>query len=80
MTTQVVIRHRDNSFREKLGRYVAGQANDPDCRPKAMITFTAKMAAVIKTGAEYRLFVGRADARWNILSLQSREGGGGVTL
>jgi hypothetical protein len=28
MATQVAIRQRDNSFRDKLGRYVAGHGND----------------------------------------------------
>jgi len=78
MTTQVAIRQRDNSFRDKLGRYVAGYPNDPDRRRKAMTALTAKMArvahAVIKTGTEYRPFVERADTRWKDPSLCSREG------
>lgn len=78
MATQVAIRQRDNSFRDKLGRYVAGYGNDPDRRRKAMIALTAKMArvahAVIKTGAEYRPFVERADTRWKDPSLSCREG------
>lgn len=68
MATQVAIRQRDNSFRDKLGRYVAGHGNDPDRRRKAMTALTAKIArvthAVIKTGTEYRPFVERADTRW----------------
>lgn len=78
MATQVAIRQRDNSFRDKLGRYVAGHGNDPDRRRKAMTALTAKMArvahAVIKTGAEYRPFVERADTRWKDPSLLCREG------
>ena len=78
MATQVAIRQRDNSFRDKLGRYVAGHANDPDRRRKAMTALTAKMArvahAVIKTGTEYRPFLERADTRWKDPSLWSREG------
>ena len=78
MATQVAIRQRDNSFRDKLGRYVAGHSNDPDRRRKAMTALTAKMArvahAVIKTGTEYRPFVERADTRWKDPSLWSREG------
>lgn len=78
MATQVAIRQRDNSFRDKLGRYVAGHPNDPDRRRKAMTALTAKMArvvhAVIKTGTEYRPFVERADTRWKDPSLQCREG------
>ncbi|MBB3956968.1 transposase [Novosphingobium sediminicola] len=78
MATQVAVRQRDNSFRDKLGRYVAGYGNDPDRRRKAMTALTAKMArvahAVIKTGAEYRPFVERADTRWKDPSLSRREG------
>jgi transposase len=78
MATQVAIRQRDNSFRDKLGRYVAAHGNDPDRRRKAMTALTAKMArvahAVIKTGAEYRPFVERADTRWKDPSLLCREG------
>ncbi len=78
MATQVAIRQRDNSFRDKLGRYVAGYGNDPDRRRKAMTALTAKMArvahAVIKTGTEYRPFVERADTRWKDPSLSCREG------
>lgn len=54
MAKQVAIRQRDKSFRDKLGRYVAGHPNDPDRRRKARIALTAKMARVahpvIKTG------------------------------
>lgn len=78
MATQVAIRQRDNSFRDKLGRYIAGHANDPDRRRKAMTALTAKMArvahAVIKTGTEYRPFLERADTRWKDPSLLCREG------
>mgnify|MGYP005835250929 CR=1 FL=1 len=78
MATQVAIRQRDNSFRDKLGRYVAGHPNDPDRRGKAMTALTAKMArvahAVIKTGTEYRPFLERADTRWKDPSLSCREG------
>ena len=78
MATQVAIRQPNNSFRDKLGRYVAGHADDPDRRRKAMTALTAKMArvahAVIKTGTEYRPFVERADTRWKDPSLRSREG------
>ena len=78
MATQVAIRQPNNSFRDKLGRYVAGHADDPDRRRKAMTALTAKMArvvhAVIKTGTEYRPFVERADTRWKDPSLLCREG------
>jgi transposase len=75
MATQVAIRQRDNSFRDKLVA-MAGHGNDPDRRRKAMTALTAKMArvahAVIKTGTEYRPFVERTDTRWKDPSL-SRE-------
>jgi transposase len=78
MAAQVAARQRDNSFRDKLGRYIAGHDNDPDRRRKAMTALTAKMArvahAVIKTGTEYRPFLERADTRWKDLSLRCREG------
>ena len=73
IAAQVATRQRDNSFRDKLGRYIAGHADDADRRRKAMTAITAKMArvahAVIKTGTEYRPFVERSDARWKDLSL-----------
>lgn len=74
MAAQVASRQRDNSFRDKLGRYVAGHGDDPDRRRKAMTALTAKMArvahAVVKTGTQYRPFVERSDARWKDPSLQ----------
>ena len=78
MAAQVAARQRDNSFRDKLGRYVAGHADDADRRRKAMTALTAKMArvahAVVKTGTEYRPFLERSDARWKDPSLMCREG------
>jgi len=78
MATQAAIRQPNNSFRDKLSRYVDGHAGDPDRRRKAMTALTAKMArvvhAVIKTGTEYRPFVERADTRWKDPSLLCREG------
>lgn len=74
MAAQVAARQCDNSFRDKLGRYVAGHADDADRRRKAMKALTAKMArvahAVVKTGTEYRPFLERSDARWKDPSLQ----------
>ncbi|MBW9091983.1 IS110 family transposase [Rhizobium wenxiniae] len=74
MAAQVASRQRDNSFRDKLGRYMAGNANDADRRRKAMTALTAKMArvahAVIKTQTEYRPFVERPETRWKDPSLQ----------
>lgn len=74
MAAQVAARQRDNSFRDKLGRYTAGHADDADRRRKAMTALTAKMArvahAVIKTGTEYRPFLERPAARWKDPSLQ----------
>jgi hypothetical protein len=56
-------RQRDNSFRDKLGRYTERDRHDADLRRKAMTALTAKMArvvhAVIKGGAEYRPFFER---------------------
>jgi hypothetical protein len=53
MAALVASRQRDNSFGDKLGRYIAGNANDADRRRKAMTALTAKMArvaqAVVKT-------------------------------
>ena len=64
----------NNSFRDKLGRYIAGHADDADRRRKAMTALTAKMArvahAVVKTGTEYRPFLERPGARWKDPSLQ----------
>lgn len=74
MAAQVASRQRDNSFRDKLGRYMAGNANDADRRRKAMTALAAKMArvahAVVKTQTEYRPFMERPGARWKDPSLQ----------
>ena len=74
MAAQVAARLRDNSFRDKLGRYTAGHVDDADRRRKAMTALTAKMArvahAVVKTGTEYRPFLERPAARWKDPSLQ----------
>ena len=74
MAAQVAARQRDNSFRDKLGRYMAGQADNADRRRKAMTALTAKMArvahAVIKTQSEYRPFMERPGTRWKDPSLQ----------
>jgi transposase len=61
MAAQVAIRQRENSFRDKFERYVAGDRQNPDLRRKAFTAITAKMArvvhALIKAGADYRPFV-----------------------
>lgn len=48
----------DNSFRDKIERYIARDRNNADLRRKALSAITAKMArvvlSVIKTGADYR--------------------------
>jgi transposase len=63
MAAQVAARQRDNSFRDKLGRYTERDRHDADLRRKAVTALTAKMArvvhAVIKGGAEYRPFFER---------------------
>ena len=73
MAAQIAARQRDNSFRDKLGRYTAGHADDADRRRKAMTGLTAKMAcvayAVVKAGTECRPFIERSDARWKDPSL-----------
>lgn len=61
MAAQVAIRQRDNSFRAKYERYIAGDRDNADRKRKALTAITAKMArtahAVIKTGTDYRPFV-----------------------
>ena len=63
MPAQVAARQRDNSFRDKLGRYTERDRADPDLRRKAMTALTVKMArvahAVVKTGTPYRPFFER---------------------
>ena len=63
MAAQVAARQRDNSFRDKLGRYTERDRADPDLRRKAMTALTVKMArvahAVVKTGTPYRPFFER---------------------
>ena len=57
----MAIRQRENGFRDKFERYVAGDRHDADLRRKAFTAITAKMArvayALIKGGADYRPFV-----------------------
>jgi transposase len=75
---QVAARQRDNSFRDKLGRYTERDRHDADLRRKAMTALTAKMArvvhAVIKGGAEYRPFFERPVPGGRTSPCQSREG------
>jgi transposase len=63
MAAQVAARQRDNSFRDKLGRYTARDRHDADLRRKAITALTAKMArvvhAVVKGRTEYRPFFER---------------------
>ena len=64
---RVAARQRDNSFRDKLGRYVAGDAADADRRREAMTALTAEMARVayaVKTGIGYPTFPERWGAEW----------------
>ncbi len=59
MAAQVAARQRDNSFRDKLGRYTAGHADDADRRRKAMTALTAKMARVaLSLGVQFSSKVG----------------------
>ena len=63
MAAQVAARQRDNSFRDKLGRYTARDRHDADLRREAVTALTAKMArvvhAVVKARTEYRPFFER---------------------
>jgi transposase len=78
MAAQIAARQRDNSFPDKLGRYVAGHADDAYRRRKAMTALTAKMArvahAVVKTGTECRPFLERSDAGGRTPLCMCREG------
>jgi transposase len=60
LASQVAIRQRDNSFRDKFERYIARDRDNPDLRRKALTAIAAKMArvvhAVIKSGTDYRPF------------------------
>ena len=60
MASQVAIRQRENSFRDKFERYIARDRHNADLRRKALVAVTAKMArvvhAVIKSGTDYRPF------------------------
>ena len=60
LASQVAIRQRDNSFRDKFERYTAKDRDNPDLRRKALTAIAAKMArvvhAVIKSGSDYRPF------------------------
>lgn len=61
IASQVAIRQKENSFRDKFERYIARDRHNADLRRKALTAITAKMArvvhAVIKSGADYRPFV-----------------------
>ncbi|GEO18253.1 hypothetical protein MAE02_59490 [Microvirga aerophila] len=76
-TAQVAARQRDNSFRDKLGRYIERDRYDADPRRKAMTALTAKMAravhTVVKGGAEYRPFFERPVPGGRTSPCQSRE-------
>ena len=61
LASQVAIRQKENSFRDKFERYIARDRLSADRKRKALTAITAKMArvvhAVIKTGADYRPFI-----------------------
>ncbi len=68
MASQVAIRQRQNSFRDKYERYIARDTTDRHLKRKALTAVTAKMArtahAVIKTETDYRpFFEGRGPRR-----------------
>jgi transposase len=58
---QVATRLRENSFRDKFERHVAGDRHNADPRRKALTAIAAKMArvvhAVVKRGDDHRPFV-----------------------
>lgn len=60
LASQVAIRQRNNSFRDKFERYIARDRDNPDLRRKGLTAIAAKMArvvhAVIKSGSDYRPF------------------------
>ena len=78
MAAQVAARQRDNSFRDKLGRYTARDRHDADLHRKAITALTAKMArvvhAVIKGRTEYRPFFERPVPGGRISLCVGREG------
>jgi transposase len=78
MASQVAIRQKENTFRDKFERYIAKDRANADLRRKALTAVSAKMArvvhAVIKTDTEYRPFFEGDGARWKNPSQQSREG------
>lgn len=62
MASQIAIRQRENSFRDKYNRYIARDRNDRDLKRKALTAVAAKMArvahALIKNNTDYRPFYG----------------------
>jgi len=60
IASQIAVRQRDNSFRDKFERYVARDRTSPDLRRKALAAIAAKVArtahAIIKRGVDYRPF------------------------
>lgn len=63
LAAQVAIRQRDNSFRERYGRYIARDPENKHLRRKALTAVAAKMArvahAIVRSGADYRPFFDR---------------------
>ena len=74
LASQVAIRQRENSFRDKFERYIAKDRNNKDLRRKALTAIAAKMArvvhAVIKTGSDLPPLLRRDGARWKNPSQQ----------
>lgn len=60
MASQIAVRHRENSFRDKYERYIARDRSDRDLKRKALTAVAAKMArvsySVIKHETDYRPF------------------------
>ena len=63
LAAQVAIRQRDNSFRERYGRYIAKDPDNKHLRRKALTAVAAKMArvahAIVCSGTDYRPFFER---------------------
>jgi transposase len=78
LAAQVAIRQRDNSFRDRYGRYIARDPDNKDLRRKALTAVAAKVArvahALIKTGADYRPFFEGAVPSGRTPLCRSREG------
>jgi transposase len=80
LAAQVAIRQRDNSFRDRYGRYIAKDPENKHLRRKALTAVAAKMArvahAIVCSGADYRPFFDRPVPSGRTSLCRSREGAG----